>query len=606
MFNIESEFEWDGDDEIEPIPYPRKDTKKIIAVVDCETDPFDHGLIVKPFSIGFETPDRYIDFWGDDCVKQFFNYLATLEERYIIYAHNGGKFDFFFFLEFLAANTSPRIINGRLVQIFFGQQEFRDSYAIVDIPLAKFQKDEIDYAKFKRHCRETHKEEIRQYLKTDCHYLYQLVTEFHNRFGDKLTSASAALQVLNSFHGFERFTSDAIDEKFREYYYGGRVQCFETGLLKPNKNAHWLVVDRNSMYPSAMKECLHPISATYELNDKITDKTDFATIIATNRGALPSRADNGSLTFDVPYGRFFATIHEIQAGLETGTLEIEKVECAWEFERKSTFAEFVDYHYPLKAKAKFDKDKLSEIMYKLILNSAYGKFALNPRKFKSWKLTLGDIPEPLASEDYPDGWTLHSSNGAFYIWERPSPRRGGFYNIATAASITGAARANLLRNLSHARRPIYCDTDSIICEDFGGFMHDTELGGWKVEATGDYAAIAGKKLYAIFANNKLDTHVYKGEEYTLKKASKGCTLTGEEIIQICNGEAILYKNPVPSFHLHNQGKFDLDGIGSADFIKRTIRMTGGKNNVTLDNDNMGNARLSRISKPLRKTKSREW
>jgi hypothetical protein len=109
--------------------------------------------------------DTYVDFWGDDCVEQFFAYLATLEERYIIYAHNGGKFDFFFFLKFLAANTSPRIINGRLVQVIFGKQEFRDSYAIVDIPLSKFQKDEIDYAKFQRHCREQNKEEIRRYLK---------------------------------------------------------------------------------------------------------------------------------------------------------------------------------------------------------------------------------------------------------------------------------------------------------------------------------------------------------------------------------------------------------------------------------------------------------
>jgi hypothetical protein len=560
------EFEWDGDDEINPIPYPMKETKKTIAVVDCETDPFAPGFLIKPFAIGFETPDRYIDFWGDTCVQQFFEYLATCEERYVIYAHNGGKFDFFFFLDFMATNTSPRIINGRLVQIFFGQQEFRDSYAIVDIPLAKFQKDEIDYAKFKRDCREKNKEEIRRYLKADCNYLYQLVTEFHSRFGDKLTAASAALQVLNSFHGFERISSDAIDEKFREYYYGGRVECFETGILKPRQGQRWKVVDKNSMYPDAMAKHLHPISATYELNDKITDATDFATIIATNRGALPSRADNGSLTFSLPYGRFFATIHEIIAGLETGTLEIEKVECAWEFERKSTFADFVNYHYPLKAKAKAEKDKLGEIMYKLVLNSAYGKFALNPRKFKSWKLTLGEIPEPLATEDYPDGWTQHSSNGEFYIWERPSPRRGGFYNIATAASITGAARASLLRNLALAERPIYCDTDSIICEGFNGHCHETELGAWKTEAEGDLAAIAGKKLYAIFDKGKV-----------LKKASKGCTLSGEEIIDICNGASILYQNPVPSFHLHNKGKLDLDGIGSADFIKRTIRMTGKRN-----------------------------
>jgi hypothetical protein len=166
---LDSEFEWDGVvEDAQPIPYPMKETKKTIAIVDCETDPFDHGSLVKPFAIGFETPTTYIDFWGDDCVRQFFDYLATCDERYVIYAHNGGKFDFFFFLEFMAENTSPRIINGRLVQIFFGSQEFRDSYAIVDIPLAKFQKDEIDYAKFARHCREENKKEIRAYLKTDC------------------------------------------------------------------------------------------------------------------------------------------------------------------------------------------------------------------------------------------------------------------------------------------------------------------------------------------------------------------------------------------------------------------------------------------------------
>jgi hypothetical protein len=56
--------------------------------------------------------------------------------------------------------------------------------------------------------------------------------------------------------------------------------------------------------------------------------------------------------------------------------------------------------------------------------------------------------------------------------------------------------------LSYPDRPIYCDTDSIICEAFGGNLHDTELGGWKIEAEGDYAAIAGKKLYAVFDNGK--------------------------------------------------------------------------------------------------------
>lgn len=561
----EGEFYYDGEEDFEPKPYALKRTKKTIAVVDCETDPFEPDFLVKPFAIGFETPDRYVDFWGNDCVAQFFNYLATLEERYIIYAHNGGKFDFFFFLEFLAANTSPRIINGRLVQIFFGTQEFRDSYALIAEPLAKYQKDKIDYKKFKTKVREKHKEEIRKYLRSDCRYLYELISSFHERYGDKLTAATTAMAQLQSFHGFEKITSDAIDEKFREYYFGGRVQCFETGLLKPN-NGRWYIVDRNSMYAAAMCEADHPISATFELNNEITENTDFATIIAKSDGALPMRLENGALAFPKTTGRFQATIHEIRAGIETGTLEILDVECAWEFDKKTRFTEWAEHFYKLKAECKASDDIMGYIFNKHMLTDAYGKFALNPRKFKTWKLTIDEIPEPLATEEFPDGWSEHSKSGSIRIWERPNPRRGGFYNIATAASITGAARANLLRNIALAKRPIYCDTDSIICEEFNGHLHDTELGGWKIEAEGDLAAIAGKKLYAIYDGQKV-----------LKKASKGCKLEGEQIIEICQGATILYANDVPTFSFarRNTNSVETDHGAWATFVKRSIRKTGG-------------------------------
>jgi hypothetical protein len=33
-----------------------KETKKTIAIVDCETDPFAPDFLIKPFAIGFETP----------------------------------------------------------------------------------------------------------------------------------------------------------------------------------------------------------------------------------------------------------------------------------------------------------------------------------------------------------------------------------------------------------------------------------------------------------------------------------------------------------------------------------------------------------------------
>jgi hypothetical protein len=561
-----SEYDFDAevdDDEIPerccPIPYKMKATKKRLAIVDCETDPFAEDFVVEPFAIGFETSDRYVEFWGDDCVQQFFDYLATLDDEYIIYAHNGGKFDFYFFLAHMDAEQSPLIMNGRLVKIHFGGQEFRDSFAIFPFKLSDYKKDEIDYSKFNRDVRERNKPEILRYLKSDCNYLMELVLGFHEMFGDKLTIASASLPTLASFHGFERIKGDGFDARFREYYFGGRNQCFETGVLSPRAGEFFYIYDRNSMYPAVMRDELHPISSNPTLQRDIDENTDFAYIDAENFGALPVRDKFGGLDFTVQRGTFFATIHEIKAGLDTGTLRINRVLHAWAFDMKSTFAEFVNTIYEHRLSAKANDDKVRDIIYKFCLNSSYGKFALNPRKFRQWHMTINEIPHPQATDANPEGWSLHSRSGELFIWSRPNPRKGGFYNVATAASITGAARANLLRNLALADRPIYCDTDSIICEGFNGPLNETELGGWKLEGSGRRVAIAGKKLYTVYDPVSLDL---TGK--SIKKASKGVSLTPDQIIAVCNGAEIIHKNPVPKFHLD----------GSADFISRRVRKTG--------------------------------
>jgi DNA polymerase elongation subunit (family B) len=177
-----------------------------------------------------------------------------------------------------------------------------------------------------------------------------------------------------------------------------------------------------------------------------------------------------------------------------GRCEINRVLHAWKFDSKASFAEFVEQFYNLRLDAKAKGDKVRDILYKFCLNSGYGKFALNPRKFKQWAMTIGEVPEPQATAEEPNGWSLHTQSGDLFIWSRPNPRKGGFYNVATAASITGAARANLLRNIALAKRPVYCDTDSIICEGFNGELNETELGGWKLEASGDRIAIGGKSF----------------------------------------------------------------------------------------------------------------
>src|SRR6202020_1341429 len=94
----------------------------------------------------------------------------------------------------------------------------------------------------------------------------------------------------------------------------------------------------------------------------------------------------------------------------------------------------------------------------------------------------------------------------FLVWSKPSPGRR-YNNVATAASITGAARAVLLEAIQNSVDPIYCDTDSLICKSLSGVqIHKSILGTWDLEAEFDRVIIAGKKTYACEVRGYPDGH----------------------------------------------------------------------------------------------------
>jgi hypothetical protein len=82
-----------------------------------------------------------------------------------------------------------------------------------------------------------------------------------------------------------------------------------------------------------------------------------------------------------------------------------------------------------------------------------------------------------------------------------------------------------------------------------------ELGEWKHEFTGDYFAIAGKKLYADHIKGRPWLYDPKEEDEKQKNwkiASKGANLASlinapQIIEQIANGETIRYNPEVPTF-----------------------------------------------------------
>jgi hypothetical protein len=182
-----------------------------------------------------------------------------------------------------------------------------------------------------------------------------------------------------------------------------------------------------------------------------------------------------------------------------------------------------------------------------VLNSAYGKFALDPRRFANYYVT------ELDAAPKGNGWELEARVGHLQMWAKPNDKRfTGFINVATAASITGASRAQLWRGACKASNLAYCDTDSLTCGAFGGDVDRSKLGAWKHEQSGNKLAIGGKKLYALFQDG-----------VCVKKASKGAKLSGEQIEAVARGETVTWTSDAPKLKLN----------GKHIFVQRDITIT---------------------------------
>lgn len=530
--------------------------KRIVPIytADLETDPFKIGRYPQPFVSGFYDGHTYKHWWSSECVDQMFEYLATIPAG-IIYFHNGGKFDLHYAMKHLR-NHPALIINRRIVRGYCkaksGLHEVRDSYAIMPFALEKYKKTEIDYTIFEKGKRDKpdNRAEIVSYLGDDCRDLWELCHTFFETFGNKITVGQTAMGELRKLHEFESLGQTQDKDIRSKYFYGGRVQCFKQGILK----GKWKVYDVNSMYPYVMKNFLHPIETPEAESRTVRKSTCFVTVEGRNYGAFPSRAKDNSLRFDLERGTFHVSIHEFNAALDCGLFEPSRIIRCVNIRGRDSFAKFVDHFFESRNKAKAKGDDIRALFYKYILNSAYGKFAQDSSKYLEYTITDGSLSlmqqmwRPLSIDVIDRG-----CQNAFIVWARtPDSTIAKRYNVATGASITGAARSVLMRAIHKAKNPIYCDTDSLICEELPGVeIGASELGAWKLEAEADTACIAMKKLYALFQGKKC-----------VKQANKGVKISPEQIREVCKGNEVIYKREAPSYHLD----------GSHSFIERKVRM----------------------------------
>jgi hypothetical protein len=527
------------------------------ATLDIETDPFDGQTVPKPFAVDFFDGTKHVTFWGSDCIEKVLPYVQGYTG--IIFAHNGGKFDWFYFRRWIEGECL--FIGSRLISAKIGKAEIRDSYALMPSSLKKLStgKRDIEMAKLHRDSREKHKVEIVMYLRADTASLRKALERWIEEFGLHLTLASTGFSQLKSLgYQIPRF-SEKMDEKFRPFYYGGRCESFAYGVFnhgtKPLR-----VYDINSAYPHAMQSARLWHGNDYELVLFGGPKEgDLLIIDAESRGFFPVRTEEG-LWFpaDGQRRRFLVTFWEFNSGLKAG-MKRHRIEKIYRPLETINFSAFVEKFYSMKLEAEKNGDATRRLFAKLLLNSSYGKFAINPRNFHEHKFTRLD-------EELEADWELdeESIEQDLRLWKRPCKTLGRFLNVATAASVTGFVRSMLIDAIHAVRSSggtvFYTDTDSLVTD--AELPTSDDLGAWKLEMDGiTQSAFAGKKLYAL-RNEKT------GKE---KLASKGVRANFDQIKSVALGHHVKFQFHAPSFSIKT---------GDSPFIARTIRATNHENSKT--------------------------
>lgn len=548
----------------------RKSRARSFWVLDAETDPFSvernrRGEIPQPFIWGayHYATQEYVELPNAKAVAEFFE-----DRDALVYAHNGGKFDYMYLREYINSDVPLLLINGRIARCAIGTSEFRDSVNLLPVSLDSFGgKRKIDYALMEpgRRCDPNVMAEIKAYLRQDCITLAENLQAYFDEYGASLTQASASMKYWVKHFDRERPRQSKSDfDRYKPFYYGGRVQCFADGV----KSEKFSVVDINSAYPFAMMQ-KHPFSTQGVLRKTLPSAAElFRCLIKVNcsaRGVFPWHDEEGALYFpDDEGGRrrrtrdYYVTGWEFLTALGLDAISHVNVKEIHYFTQTLDFSDYIEHFYTKRRAAKDRGDKAGDIFCKLFMNSLYGKFGQDCDHHREYVIASADSIAAWKAKgfiDYKpwgDRFLLQKKNSDL---AEDHPKRR-YYNVATAASVTGFVRAHLYKAANACTGLVYCDTDSVAAKDVSALKNGDALGDWKLEMNCDMYAIAGKKLYAMrdtikdWEPEKAEkNHIYPGPGGWYKTACKGVDLTPEQIIRVASGETIEYEPEVPTYSI---------------------------------------------------------
>lgn len=364
------------------------------------------------------------------------------------------------------------------------------------------------------------KEEI-EYITHDVKIVATALRFFFDNGLNKITIGSCALAEYKGMIGdrtFKRWFPNirAVNEDVKKTFKGG--VSFVNPKFAEKEVGKGLVLDKNSMYPSEMRDQLLPYGTPIYFEGEYQQDDFYPLYTQQIRCAFELKP--GMLpTVQVKYGwHYSGTEYLTSSNGEEIVLTLTSVDLAlfrkhyniynpeyisgWKFRAaQGMFSQYVDKWTAAKIKAKEEKNWGMYLISKLFLNSLFGKFGTrNERKSK--------IP-------YMKDGIVH------YADSKPEKQDGSYMAVASFITSYGrsgviTAAQKIMDDYNSGKSKIqflYMDTDSlhILSDDYslpeGLDIDDSRLGAWKIEGRFQRAKYLRSKCY-------MEKMIISEKEYT--------------------------------------------------------------------------------------------
>ena len=499
--------------------------RKFTADFETTTDPND----CRVWAYAICEIGNINNFYYGNSIDDFIEFCKNKRENYVLYFHN-LKFDGEYIFNYLLNNdykcikdkknredkTFTTLISdtGQFysIEIFFETKNKKhinkvtiyDSLKILNFSVDKIAKDfnlpirklEIDYHAKREIGHILTKEEV-DYIKNDVEIMARALEFMFNENLTKMTIGSDALhnykEMNTNFTKYFPLLPYQIDLDIRRSYKGGFTYLNDAYVEK--ETGKGLVLDVNSLYPSVMKYEKLPFGEPLYFEGEYKEDCLYSLYIQTfscsfelKEGKIPSIQIKNNLSF-VPneYVKsskgdivtLTLTNIDLKLFLENYNVYDLTYHSGWKFKGiKGLFTQYIDYWSEKKISAKKEKNNVLYIISKLMLNSLYGKFGLNPNVQSKY---------PYLNEECIVKYKMY-----------PKEIRDSIY-IPVASFITSYARNKTIRTSQSIKDYtiknfnkdyyIYSDTDSIHLLDIDenvlkSFVDidDYKLGAWKIES----------------------------------------------------------------------------------------------------------------------------